>query len=642
MSDEAKEERSALLYYQQAYFVYDDHAQGLIEKITNNEYGTKITAIHVDEMVNQLKINDTIKHIVVSLKPEKFASFLALIYGYGYSLGFVPLASEKEQIKKLCTTADEAENIAIALRDDSKGVDLVEVNGTVVYTQGIIGTAPLVGEDLQSARRSWLKTFFYALKKLFSIRLQRFEITTANGQKLVTAGSAVIILNHTQQGIISKIFDVGQSMRDGQITLVIISPYSVLEYMKLFFSILIPSKEKRSLPKAIGYIQSKSFSVKAGQCKQITFENGMKMDLPLECKVIPEAIRFNASEAFWEKNEKLSITKETLRTANLPDSTETAKLISKRIPLYPSASEERFKELFQALRFDATLDKTYLVLMVLSTMLASFGLYANSAAVVIGAMLVAPLMAPIVSLAMGLLRAQSFLMTSSVIKIIVGVVMALGASALFAYLLPTVDLTPEMLNRINPTLLDLGVAILSGIAAAYTKSYKEISQNLAGVAIAVALVPPLSVAGIALGYGDIPSFLGAFLLFFTNLVGIVLAAVVTFQLLGYSGVVKSKKGVAFVVVLLLGVMYPLSISYDQMIEKYNIAKTLKSHRFLVNDKYIIVDSVSVTFRKDVKLLGLDIAVHESLERDDFRAFREDLERLLNMKLQIETKVEYIL
>jgi uncharacterized membrane protein len=149
--------------------------------------------------------------------------------------------------------------------------------------------------------------------------------------------------------------------------------------------------------------------------------------------------------------------------------------------------------------------------------------------------------------------------------------------------------------RVNPTLLDLGIAILSGIAAAYTKSFKEISQNLAGVAIAVALVPPLAVAGIGLGYSDFNMFFGAFLLFFTNLVGIVLAAVLTFQVLGFSNVVKSKKGFAFVFILLIIVSFPLYFSYDHMIERYKAAKMLKEHRFIVNNKYIIIKDAEVFF-----------------------------------------------
>jgi len=220
--------------------------------------------------------------------------------------------------------------------------------------------------------------------------------------------------------------------------------------------------------------------------------------------------------------------------------------------------------------------------------------------------------------------------------------LALAASSFMAYVLPYSQITPEMKMRINPTLLDLGVAILSGVIAAYAKSFKEIIQNLAGVAIAVALVPPLAVAGIGLGYGEFTLFGGAFLLFFTNLVGIIIAAVMTFNVLGFSSVVKSKKSVMFIFALLLLVSYPLYISYDQMIEKYRIASTLKQHRFIVNNKYIIIRDVKVNFYGDMKAFNMKIVVREALNRNDLEDLKIDIERLFGDKIFIKTEVEYIL
>ena len=431
-------------------------------------------------------------------------------------------------------------------------------------------------------------------------------------------------------------------MRDGQITLVIVSPFSVFEYMKLLSSLLFPKKESTALPEPIGYMKSKSFEIKASKSKKIVFENGQNSKLPAKMEILPEAVKINASEAFWKNNEKLSSTKETIKVANLPDANEANKYMAKHIPIFSFASEERFKELFQVLRVDAKINHTFLALMVLSTILASLGLFANSTAVIIGAMLVAPLMTPIVSLSMGLLRGDTDMIKDSLLKIFVGVVLALLASSAMAFLLPYSQVTPEMKMRINPTLLDLGVAILSGIIAAYAKSFKEIIQNLAGVAIAVALVPPLAVAGIGLGYGEFSLFGGAFLLFFTNLVGIIIAAVMTFNVLGFSNVVKSKKSVLFIFALMLSVSYPLYISYDQMIQKYKIANTLEQHRFIVNNKYIIVKSVDVNFFGDMKVFDLDIVVREALERDDLEKLKGDIERLFGDKLFIKTEVEYIL
>jgi len=156
------------------------------------------------------------------------------------------------------------------------------------------------------------------------------------------------------------------------------------------------------------------------------------------------------------------------------------------------------------------------------------------------------------------------------------------------------------------------------------------------------LVPPLAVAGIGLGYGESALFFGAFLLFFTNLVGIIIAAVVTFNVLGFSSVVKSKKSVAFIFVLLLGISYPLYISYDNMIERYRISYMLKQHRFIVNNKYVIVNKATVFINGDLKILNVDLLVRESLNRDDFENLKSDIQRLFGTKLFIKARVEYIL
>ncbi len=528
------------------------------------------------------------------------------------------------------------------MRDDCKDIDLVEIDSKLMHSQAVIGTVPLLSKSSRKLRSSFFKVLIYGVKKFFSIELQRFKITTANGREITTAGSAIIIFNHIRDGFVSKMFDFDESIRDGKVTIVIISPFSILEYIKLLMLFFVKKPHVDRLPKSIGYIKSESFYIEASKSKRVYFDDGGSTPLPVSCKIIPNALKLNASEKFWQENKRVNSDKETIKIANLPDASEVDKYSSSRIPLFRVASEERFKELFQALRVDAKLNSMYLVLMMLSTLLATFGLFSNSTAVIIGAMLVAPLMTPIVSVSMGLLRADSQIIRDSLLKISVGVFVALLASCVLSYLLPYSEMTNEIKSRINPTLLDLGVAIFSGIAAAYSKSFKEITQNLAGVAIAVALVPPLAVAGIGLGHGELYVFMGAFLLFFTNLVGIIISAVLTFQVLGFSNALKSKKSVSLIFVLLLAVSYPLYLSYDKMIQRYQISSMLKEHTFVVHDKKIVIDSISVAFKGDMKILNLDLLVKESLDKSDLEEFREKIKELFNSKLSIKARIEYML
>lgn len=170
----------------------------------------------------------------------------------------------------------------------------------------------------------------------------------------------------------------------------------------------------------------------------------------------------------------------------------------------------------------------------LASILAGLGLLMNSASVIIRTMLLAPLMAPIVALAMAGLRRDAQLSYTAATSVGIGIGLALLSTIALAVLFPYRPLTDEIAARLNPSLPDLGVAIVSGAAAAIAKSFSTVAQNLAGVAIAVALVPPLAVAGIGIGWLDWHHTYPALLLFTTNLTGIILAAASTFVALGYS------------------------------------------------------------------------------------------------------------
>ncbi len=631
-------------YFKQVYFIYDEKGEQLISFFMENKFGVEVIPLRIEQFVVDIDtLKSKIEHIVVSVAFSHFSKITEIAYRYSISVGVVPPLDQKEQRKNFYCSNDIEENIDIALRNNIKPIDLIQINDKLIYTNGVIGTIPFLDQNIHKSSNSLKNKIFLEIKRFFSIRLQKFEITTANEKNIITAGSAIVILNNTNTSLLSKIFDFDQSMCDGEITVVIISPFSIFEYLKLISMFALRVRKHKNLPESIGYIKSKSFKISASKDKKIVFENGVKITLPIECRIIKDAIKINAHEKFWENNKRLSPAKETIKVSKLPDPNEANKYtVHKHIPFFRFASEERFKDLFQILRSDAKINTNYLVLMIISTLLATVGLFANSTAVIIGAMLVAPLMTPIIALAMGLLRGEDVLIKDSLLKIAVGVLVALFASSVLAYILPYSEITSEMNSRINPTLLDLGIAILSGIAAAYSKSFKEIVSNLAGVAIAVALVPPLAVAGIGLGYEKFAMFEGAFLLFFTNLIGIVLSAVLTFEILGFSSVLKSKKSIVFIFVLIVGVSYPLYLSYDKMIQRYQISKILKQHRFIVNNKYIIIKDVTVSFYKDIKIFKLTLLVRNSLNRDDIQKLKEDIQRVFDMKFVIEIDVEYIL
>jgi uncharacterized hydrophobic protein (TIGR00271 family) len=179
----------------------------------------------------------------------------------------------------------------------------------------------------------------------------------------------------------------------------------------------------------------------------------------------------------------------------------------------------------------------FTVLLALSVTIASYGLLSDSAAVVIGAMLVAPLMTPVLGIAAAMVMGWPRRFTSTVFQVAAATAGSIALAWLLAVWVPSgvfaIIPSEQLLARTEPTVLDLGIALAAGAAGAYVLVHKEEVSALPGVAVAVALVPPLAVVGISLQAGDYGDAGGAFVLYLTNLAGIVLAAMVVFFLTGF-------------------------------------------------------------------------------------------------------------
>jgi len=201
--------------------------------------------------------------------------------------------------------------------------------------------------------------------------------------------------------------------------------------------------------------------------------------------------------------------------------------------LVPQIAREERVALVDHVQSSAAWNFDFLTLMVLSTTMAAIGLIQNSAAVVIGAMLVAPLMTPLLGLGLALVQGNPVLARLSLRSVIWGLcVSLLGGWLVGVATTGLEEPTREMLARGGPGLLDLAVAFAAGLAAAYASSRPSLIAALPGVAIAAALVPPIATSGLALSLGDFPLAIGALLLFVINMVTIVLAAMIALWLVG--------------------------------------------------------------------------------------------------------------
>jgi uncharacterized hydrophobic protein (TIGR00271 family) len=211
----------------------------------------------------------------------------------------------------------------------------------------------------------------------------------------------------------------------------------------------------------------------------------------------------------------------------------------------PQLDRQSRVKLVERLENTSEFNFDFVALISLSTLIAALGLARNSSAVVIGAMLVAPLMSPLVAIGFALVQGNVKLIRSALksvtlgftVAVLIGAVLGLWIRLFF----PSFLISPEMYSRGSPNLLDLIVALASGVAGAYAMGRPNLISALPGVAIAAALVPPIATSGLALTMGDSSLSGGASLLFFTNIVAIVLGTAITFWAVGISTRVSKKE-----------------------------------------------------------------------------------------------------
>lgn len=216
---------------------------------------------------------------------------------------------------------------------------------------------------------------------------------------------------------------------------------------------------------------------------------------------------------------------------------------------------------------ESTFDLTYLLLIIGSCIIATLGLLSNSAAVIIGAMLVAPLMSPIRGIAFGALEGNVILFRRGLFSLIVGTGIAIVLAWLVGLVAGIPNFESEILARARPNLLDLAIAIAAGGISGYAKIQPKISATLAGTAIAVALMPPLCVVGLGLSQANWVLSMGSLLLYLTNFLGIMLACMIAFLLGGYTPFNQARQALGIATVLTGFLLIPLGVSFFDLIRQ---------------------------------------------------------------------------
>jgi uncharacterized hydrophobic protein (TIGR00271 family) len=215
----------------------------------------------------------------------------------------------------------------------------------------------------------------------------------------------------------------------------------------------------------------------------------------------------------------------------------------------------------------------FFVLLILATIIATAGIIGDSTATVIGAMIVAPLMTPIMATAAALIMGNMSRALNRLSLVLLGVLTVIFLSWLFGVLSPSYlsfSANSQILGRVSPRLIDLIAALASGAAGAFALSREDVADSLPGVAIAISLVPPLCVVGLSLSAGEIDAATGAMLLFITNFLAIILAGGAVLGILGLNAAARievrgtaRRKAFALVIVAIVLVAIPLVITGRQ-------------------------------------------------------------------------------
>jgi uncharacterized hydrophobic protein (TIGR00271 family) len=289
--------------------------------------------------------------------------------------------------------------------------------------------------------------------------------------------------------------------------------------------------------------------------------------------------------------------------------------------ILPRIDLERRGEVQVLLRDASRPDFAFFLLVILSCVIATLGLLVDSPATIIGAMLVAPLMSPIIGLGLASITGDSVLLRDSATALFRGAILAILISFILTWInghLPFIvlqenQLPNEIVTRTHPSPLDLGIALAGGLAAAFALAMPNISAALPGVAIATAIMPPLCTIGIgvALGRWDIAG--GAMLLFITNAVTIAFAAILVFFTLGFNPRPKNKanhlpRSLQISAGLTIAILIPLTLLSIQFVKQASIDRTIQQ---VVNEKVSNISNaelVSLKNQVEGDILKLEITI----------------------------------
>lgn len=582
-------------------------------------------------------------HVLALLETGGLGVLLRCVHEHKATVGLLPVHPKSKVCRLFGIPHAMEDALPIAMQTEgAANLELLLCNGEVVTWMVSLGDAPFIELRKMAYHQDliWqhITTIPDSIRSLFRLQPKPITITTAKDTLIKTALVGAVIIENDIESVVSHFANEPTSTLDGKLYAVFIAPSSIMDYLSFVASAL---SLKPHLPRAISYVKTADLTLASDQEIHYYLDGQKRSAKQLAFHIMPHAVKVNVGTRFLKSHKAVEHDKDMMKIKTLPQGEERLKRLKQKLPLFSTASEDDFKEVFLTLREYAHFSASFILFMVLSAMLATLGLFLDNAPVVIGAMLLAPLMGPLVSLSMGMLRNDDKLLKNAAQVFALGTGLTLLVAALATLMLPYEQATDEIRSRLQPNLLDLGVAIISGIAAAFAHARESIQKSLPGVAIAVALVPPACVMGVGLGWLDWTIISGAGLLFLTNLAGIVLAAMFTFLCLGFAPALRANRELGLSIILAVSVSIPLYHSLMNTVVYQRMEKNISTQAYQINGKTVELSDVLVRPVDDKIKIMAQLHSPELIAASDIAALRDTISTQLEKPVQLDVSVRLV-
>ncbi|MCK5332328.1 TIGR00341 family protein [Candidatus Parcubacteria bacterium] len=295
---------------------------------------------------------------------------------------------------------------------------------------------------------------------------------------------------------------------------------------------------------------------------------------------------------------------------------------------------KRQEKVFEEIKENAKADFDFYVLTIFAGIIITLGLVVNSAAVVIGGMLIAPLVWPILCLSMAIIRGKSKLIQSSVFTLIKSTSIIFIIAFLLGLMSPEYALQgSEFLSRTSPTIFELFIALAAGFVGAFVIAYPKIGASIAGVVVAAAIVPPIAVMGISISHGNLSMAGGSFILLMSNLIAVTFSSSILFLVARFKGPVSEKgqeqrkSNIRWALVLLLFMAMPLFLITSSVVQENNQQNTVREAvRAVIPDS--TTTNVQITEEGDISTINITIQYSGKISQRQINSLKE----VLNLKM----------